>query len=104
MNRTTSDNNYVIGPLLIAISITSLWKINRNVNKLNLVLGTWLITGLFILDYTKTIAFFSTGACGTLIIILSAIKTNTSTNFGGGWRSLFQNNPPHLQEAEKIQR
>lgn len=104
MNRTTSDNNYVIGPLLIAISIISFWKINWNAIKLNLLLGTWLIIGLFVLDYTKTIAFFSTGACGTIIIILSAIKINVSTNFGGGWRSLFQHNPLHLQEAEKIQR
>ena len=102
MNKITSNNNYIIGPLVITFSAISLWKINRNAIKANILLGLWLLIALFVLDFTRTIAFFSNGACGAFIIVLSAIKRRIVRNFGGGWRSLFQHNPLHLREAERI--
>lgn len=102
MNQTTSDNNHIVGPLVITFSVISLWNINRNVVRANIVLGAWLLIALFLLDFTKTIAFCSNGACACFIIILSSIKRKSNEKFGGGWRSLFQHNPLHLREAEKI--
>jgi hypothetical protein len=101
MNPATSDNNHVIGPLVITFSIISLWDINRNVIKANVILGAWLIIALFVLHFTKTIAFYSNGACACFLIILSSINTPSKAKFGGGWRSLFQHNPVHMREAEK---
>ena len=102
MNKFTSDNNYVIGPLVITFSVISLWKINRNAVKANILLGLWLLIALIVLDFTRTIAFFSNGACGAFIIVMSSIKRKAVQHFGGGWRSLFQHNPLHLHEAERI--
>ena len=102
MNKITSNNNYVIGPLVITFSVISLWKINRNAVKANILLGLWLLIALIVLDFTRTIAFFSNGACGAFIIVLSSIKRKAVQHFGGGWRSLFQHNPLHLREAERI--
>lgn len=101
MNQTTSDNNHVVGPLVITFSVISLWQINRKVVKANIVLGIWLLIALFVLDFSMTIAFLSDGICAVLIILLSSIKRKRTQNFGGGWRSLFQHNPPHMIEAEK---
>jgi hypothetical protein len=101
MNTVTSDNNHIVGPLVITFSVISLWDINRNVIKANIILGIWLIVALFVLDFTKTIAFYSNGACACFLIILSSINTPSKAKFGGGWRSLFQHNPVHLREAEK---
>lgn len=102
MGPPTANNNYVTGPLIITFSIISLWEINRNVIKLNILVGLWLLVALFVLDFTRTIAFFSNGACAAFIILLSSIKRKSVQNFGGGWRSLFQHNPPHLREAERM--
>jgi hypothetical protein len=103
MNKTTSNNNYIIGPLVITFSVISLWDINRNAIKANIVLGLWLLIALFALDFTRTVAFFTNAACGALIILLSSSERKNRKNFGGGWRSLFQHNPPHLREAERIE-
>jgi len=102
MNQSTSDNNYIIGPLAITFSVISLWIINRNAIKANIILGIWLLVALFILHFSETIAFLSNGICAVLLILLSSIKRKTTEKFGGGWRSLFQHNPLHLREAEKI--
>lgn len=102
MNQTTSDNNHIVGPLVITFSVISLWNINRNVVRANIVLGAWLLVALFLLDFTKTIAFCSNGACACFIIMLSSIKRKSNEKFGGGWHSLFQHSPLHLREAEKI--
>ena len=102
MNEFTSNNNYIVGPLVITLSVISLWDINRKVIRANIPLAVWLLAALFILDYTKTIAFFSNGACAIFIILLSSIKRKAKGRFGGGWKSLFQHHPLHLQEAERI--
>jgi hypothetical protein len=102
MNQTTSYNNYITGPLVITFSIISLWEINKKVIRANVLIGIWLLVALFVLGFTKTIAFFSNGACAAFIIVFSSIKRKQSQNFGGGWKSLFQHNPPHMREAEKM--
>ena len=102
MNRITSDNNHIVGPLVITFSIISLWDINRKVIKANVVLGAWLLIALFLLDFAKSIAFFSNGACACFVIILSSLKRKAKGKFGGGWRSLFKRNAIHVREAEKI--
>lgn len=102
MNELTSNNNYIIGPLVITFSVISLWDINRKIITANIPLGAWLLIALFALDFTKSIAFFSNGACGAFIILLSSIKRKALGKYGGGWKSLFQRNPPHLQEAERM--
>lgn len=101
MNTTTSDNNHIVGPLAITFSVISLWKINKNVIKANIILGVWLLLALFLLYFTDTIAFLSNGICGVLLILLPSVTGNATSDFGGGWRSLFQQDPPHLREAEK---
>ena len=102
MNKVTSENNHIVGPLVITFTIISLWDINWKAVKANTVLGAWLLIALFILDFTKTIAFCSNGTCACFIILLSSLKRPTTGKFGGGWHSLFQRNPIHLREAEKI--
>lgn len=101
MNTIAADNNHIVGPLVITFAVVSLWQINRNAVKANIVLGLWLLIGLFVLNFNQTIIFLLNGICGVLIILLSSIKRKTSQKFGGGWRSLFQHNPPHMVEAER---
>ena len=99
--RIASNNNYIVGPLLITFSIISFWDINRNVIKVNMLPGTWLLVSAFVFDYPQTV-FYCNIASGVVIIILSNLKRKSVGKVGGGWRSLFQRNPLDLREAEKI--
>lgn len=103
MNETTSDNNHILGPLVITFSVISFWQINWKIIRVNILLGIWLLAALFILHFTDTMAFFSNGLCGVLLILLSSLNRRTTEKFGGGWRSLFQHQPLHLREAGKME-
>lgn len=103
MNESTSNNNHIIGPLVITFSVISFWSINRNAIKANIILGAWLLISLVVLNFAYALPLLSNGICGVLLILLASTKRNSEEKFGGGWRSLFQHNPLHQQEADKNQ-
>lgn len=104
MNGTTSNNNHIVGPLVITFSVISFWQINWKAIRAAILLGIWLLAALFILHFSDTMAFLSNGLCGVLLILFSSLKRRTTGKFGGGWRSLFEHNPLHLREAEKMEK
>src|SRR5574337_499355 len=88
MNQSTADNNHIIGPLVIAFSIISLWDINRKIIRVNIVLGLWLLVALFVLNFSTALVLSSNGACACFIIVFSSIKRKPKQRYGGGWHSL----------------
>ncbi|HEX6333784.1 MAG TPA: hypothetical protein VFZ78_06130 [Flavisolibacter sp.] len=101
MQQQSANNNYITGPLVLTFSVISLWEINKEVIRANIVIGIWLLITLFVLSFSNNLAYFSNGTCAVFIILLSSIKRKSKQKFGGGWQSLFQEAPLHLQEAEK---
>jgi hypothetical protein len=101
MSKPVADNNQVTGPLIITFAVISLWEINRNVIKANVVLGVWLFAAFFIFSFSNTEVIISNTVCGMLTILLSLVKRKSVDQYGGGWSSLFQYNPPHMHVAEK---
>lgn len=101
-NSELSNSNYMVGPLIMTFSITALWDINEKARLANVVLGVWLIASIFLLgDDRGAGIIFSYLATGGSIISLSLVKRTKSDTYGGGWRSLWQKNPKHLEEADK---
>ena len=101
MTREAANNNHIAGPLAITFSVIAIWEINRNAIKANLLIGAWLLLAIFILPYNNVAVMLSNGLCGLLLCVLALKKQPAKQNYGGGWRSLFQHNPPHLAAAEK---
>ncbi|MGE5520676.1 MAG: vitamin K epoxide reductase [Candidatus Dadabacteria bacterium] len=101
MNEVSSDNNHITGPLVITFSVIALWQINRKVIRVNILIGTWLLISLFVLDYIRDFAFFGNAICGLLLIILSSLPVKVKEKFGGGWHSLVEENPLHLRESKQ---
>jgi hypothetical protein len=97
---TIANNNYVVGPLVITFSVVALWDINDAVRVANVVPGGWLISSAFILDSVPAGMMLFNIIAGVLIFILSLIPTKTHGQYGGGWSSLFQKDPLHLQKAK----
>jgi hypothetical protein len=98
-NEIAANNNHIVGPLVLTFAIVALWEINRNVRFFNIVTGAWLILSPFIIGFTS-VARTVDIVCGIAIIFLSLIKATVKTRYGGGWRSLFQKNPLHIQAVK----
>jgi SPW repeat len=101
MSGPAANNNHITGPLVITFAVIALWDINRNAGKVNSIIGAWLLIAILFLDYTNA-AIVSNGLSAIAIILLALVKRKTKHRFGGGWRSLFQKEPLHLKEAERL--
>lgn len=92
-----ANNNYITGPLIITTAIIAMWEFNQKVRYFNVVTGVWLVIAPFIFSFS-TAALTTDLILGLLVILLSFIKVKVSKRYGRGWRSLFQDNPLHMQE------
>jgi hypothetical protein len=99
-DKKASDNHYIVGPLVLTFAITALWEVNRNVRLFNTVAGAWLLFSPLILGLKGTVALIDTFT-GILIILFSIFKGTIKKRYGGGWRSLIQKNPVHMEEASR---
>jgi hypothetical protein len=98
-NSVAADNNHIVGPLVLTFAIVSLWEINRNVRLFNIVTGSWLIVSPFIIGFTNTPLFIDV-VLGMAVLVFSLNKGTVKNRYGGGWRSLFQKNPLHVQDVK----
>lgn len=101
MSQQAANNNHMTGPLAVTFAVVSLWEINRNVIRVNLLVGAWVLVSLLVLPYSAFAVLLSNGFSGLALLLFSLKKRTAKKNFGGGWQSLIQHNPPHLQAAEK---
>ena len=99
-DKTSSSNNYIVGPLVLTFAITALWEVNRSVRFLNTVAGIWLCLSPIILGCQSSMIIWITVLSGVLIIVFSLIKGQIKRNYGGGWLSLFKKNPVHLRQGQ----
>jgi hypothetical protein len=95
--KAASDNNYIVGPLVLTFAITALWEVNRSARYFNIPAGAWLAVSPFILGFQLSAAVWSAVLTGILLIAFSFAKGNIKRNYGGGWRSLFEKDSAHLR-------
>lgn len=97
-----ANNNYITGPLIITFAVTSLWDINDKVRLVNLLTGAWLVLSFLFIAIDAAPLIYSNIICGIGIIIFSLVKGKRKHFYGGGWLSLFQKNPMHIQQANAV--
>lgn|SRR5690349_1566413 len=102
-NQALSNNNHIVGPLIITFAVIALWDINQQMRRANIVTGGWLVLSAFIFSAPASIYLILQAVAGLLIIIFSLVKGKVVHQYGGGWRSLWQKNPEHMQAAENQQ-
>lgn len=100
-SSAAADNGHIAGPIIVTFSIVAIWEATRVVRKWNLPVGIWLLAAPWILGYDNTIAIISDMGVGVLVLIFASIQGKITQNFGGGWSSLWQKNPEHIQKTEK---
>lgn len=100
-SSAAADNGHIAGPIIVTFSIVAIWEATRVVRKWNLPVGIWLLAAPWILGYDNTIAIISDMGVGVLVLIFASIQGKITQKFGGGWSSLWQKNPEHIQKTEK---
>lgn len=96
--RRAADSNHIAGPVEIIFAVTAIWEINRSARYFNLVTGAWLALSPFVLSFDSPAATWNNLAVGIAIIVLSLVRGRIKGRYGGGWRSLFQKDPVHMQQ------
>ena len=99
-DKAASNNNYIVGPLVITFALVAVTEAARNTRLFNVPLGIWLMIGPLILGFSTT-ARLTDILLGILIIIFSLFKGTVTQRFGGGWRSLWQKDPEHWKVAQQ---
>lgn len=94
--KTETNINHILGPIVFTFAVISWWECNRNVRLLNVAAGACLIIGSFLFKFQQD-AFLVDVIAGVLLILFSLVKGKVEQKFGGGWRSLFMDNPVHVQ-------
>jgi hypothetical protein len=95
--KTISDHYYIVGPVVVAFAIISLWEVNRSAHYFNVLPGSWFIIAPFIFHFQSVPAIWIAVVSGVLIVLLSLVKRRVKGKYGGGWRSLLQKHPVHMQ-------
>lgn len=100
-SASMADSNHITGPLIMTFSVVALWEVNHSIVKANIAAGAWLLVSFIVFADVPWEAIVSNAVAGIAVILLSLVKRKRKTNYGGGWRSLFQSHPLHLEQAEK---
>lgn len=96
-----ADNGHIIGPVLVTFAFVACWEATRGIRKWNYPLALWLLLAPWILDYGHTLATISDMLCGAGVLVFSSIKGKMEQTFGGGWQSLWKENPEHLKKTRE---
>ncbi len=99
MSKQGTNNNYIVGPLVITFAVIALWEINRNVIKANYLVAAWIFISPLFVDYNSNIGLVSNFVAAILIILLARVPSKTTQSFGGGWASLMDKDPKHARQT-----
>ncbi|WP_373059301.1 hypothetical protein [Zunongwangia sp. H14] len=92
-----ADNGHIAGPIIVTFAVVSYWEATRNVRKWNYPVAAWLLLAPWILGYTETWAIVSDMGTGVLVAVFASVKGKVESSFGGGWKSLWQDEPAHMK-------
>jgi hypothetical protein len=93
-----SNNNNIVGPLVLTFAIIAMWELNQGLRFLNIVAGLWLIVSPFILEFQSQATIWITILSGALIVAFSFVKRRMKRQYGGGWSSLFEKDTTRLRQ------
>lgn len=96
-----SDNGHIVGPIITTFSVIALWEATDGIRKWNYPFAFWLLLSPWILGYDDALATGCDMLVGILVIIFSSVTRKIENQYGGGWASLWKENPEHMKHREK---
>jgi short-subunit dehydrogenase len=89
--KTSANNHYIVGPLVITMAVASIWDVNRSFRYFNLLAGIWLVVSVGLLPHETFAEIVSSFLSGIFLIFFSMVKGKIKHEYGGGWKILFRN-------------
>lgn len=102
LDKSVADHFYIIGPVVITFAFVALWEVNGAACYFNIPAGLWLVAAPFLFNFPTGTWLAITS--GMLIVLLSFFRKKVKGNYGGGWRSLMQEHPAHMQEKPPLKK
>lgn len=100
MDGVAADSNHICGPIIATLGIIALWDVNKAAIKANIIVAIWLILAPLFIEHSTVTAAINVVA-GIVVAISSAKKRKDQHSYGGGWKSLIEKHPPHMQALDK---
>jgi len=94
-----ADSNHIAGPVIVTFGLIAIWDINKCFLKVNFLVSAWLIFAPVVVQHTTTEIILNITA-GIVLIATALVKRKDKYNYGGGWISLFQKHPQHIQSTK----
>lgn len=91
-------NDRIFGPIAAAIAFVALWEVARSIRWWIVPFAGWLVVAPLVLWYGDVAAFVNSAACGAALVGLSFLGGQTKAAFGGGWSTLWEQNPQYVPE------
>ena len=82
-------SHQIVGPVIGTFAWVAAAECTRSVRLANIPLGAWLVVAPLLLDHSASAAMNSV-LVGLAVVALSGARGRVRTQFGGGWRSLWQ--------------
>ncbi|RIV22405.1 vitamin K epoxide reductase [Fibrisoma montanum] len=101
VDTNIADNAHIVGPIIVTVSVIAISDSVRNVRLVNTLCGGWLLIAPWVMGYNNLPATINDLVVGSLTIGLSLVRGHVGHQFGGGWRSLFQDDPDHSRQASQ---
>jgi hypothetical protein len=89
----TRVNDWIVGPIVVSLSVIAASDVTRGVRWGVLPLGAWLVLASWFLGGGST-ATLNALIAGLLLIGLSFVGGSISRRYGGGWSALWSANRP----------
>lgn len=81
-------NVRVVGPIVLALSMLSIWPATRWFARLNAIAGLWLIVGTILLQ-SPHLAQLVEIAIGAMLVALALFPGEATPAMGGGWTGIL---------------
>ena len=86
--RASRSVDRVVGPVIFALCIASIWPATRWLGRLNIIVGSWLLVSPVVLQAPDR-TLVTTMVCGTMLLALAVFSRPTTAETGGGWSVLM---------------
>ncbi len=77
-------NDRIVGPVVATLATVAIWEVTRSLRWVNVVLGLWLIVGVWVIG-GETVAAINSTATGVGIVALSVMQRWRVVRYGEGW-------------------
>lgn len=98
--KSWANHAYIIAPIIMSIGLIATSEATRNFRYGNTLMGVWLLAAPWVLQHHDTRLVLNEMLAGLLLIGFSLIKGSVESSFGGGWRSLFAQQPEHMRATK----